>query len=94
MNGRATCLQMFRFFVVVSLLACVDYYVGTWTPPCPWTGPHPVRYWSFNTLDGLTLMEATVQRNFNALITGRVKKKTCLESNVAHGTPLHFVRKN
>ena len=38
-----------------------------WSEPEGWTGPEPVLYWSFDTLDGLTLMEKTQQADFDAL---------------------------
>ena len=59
------------------LSECVQDYVGSWTPPCPWTGPYPVKYWSFDSLEGLALMEGNVQTNFNALTVGKVIQQTC-----------------
>ena len=59
-------------FVQSSLSECIADSIGTWTPPCPWTGPYPVKYWSFDTLDGLVLMEGPVKSNFSALTPGKV----------------------
>ena len=41
-------------------------------------GLEPVLYWSFNTLDGLTLKEGTQQKNFDALIDGKVGSRTIM----------------
>ena len=43
-----------------------------WIPPNEWTGPDPALYFSFNTLEGLTRMEGTEQRNFSAIVSGKV----------------------
>ena len=45
-----------------------------WSEPDGWTGPDPVLYWSFNTLDDLTLMEQTQQVDFDALTDGNVNR--------------------
>ena len=45
-----------------------------WSEPDGWTGPDPVLYWSFNTLDGLTLMEETQQADYDALTDGKVNR--------------------
>ena len=45
-----------------------------WLEPDGWTGPDPVLYWSFNTLDGLTLMEETQQADYDALTDGKVNR--------------------
>ena len=44
-----------------------------WPQPDGWTGPDPVRYWSFDTLDDLTLMEENQQADYDALIDGKVR---------------------
>ena len=41
-------------------------------PASPSPPSVPVRQWSFDNLDGLVLMEGTVQVTFNALTTGKV----------------------
>ena len=46
-----------------------------WTPPVGWTGPLPVIYRSFDTLDDLVLMKRNNEENFNALVTGQVRSK-------------------
>ena len=45
-----------------------------WSRPPGWTGPDPVLYWSFDTLDGLVLMEGTQQADNNSftLTDGKV----------------------
>ena len=45
-----------------------------WSEPEGWTGPDPVLYWSFNTLDGLMLMEETDQAVYDALTDGKVNR--------------------
>ena len=44
-----------------------------WSEPDGWTTPDPVLYWSFNTLDGLVLMEGTEQKHYDALTDGKVR---------------------
>ena len=46
------------------------FLVGKVQPPPPVV---PVRHWSFDNLDGLVLMEGTVQTHFSALMEGKVK---------------------
>ena len=46
-----------------------------WTPPVGWTGPLPVIYRSFDTLDDLILMRRNNEENFNALVSGQVRRK-------------------
>ena len=74
---RVCHLLVYVSFVQLSLSECIADSIGTWTPPCPWTGPYPVKHWSFDTLNGLTLMEGTIQTTFNALTNGKVNDKTC-----------------
>ena len=45
-----------------------------WSEPEGWTGPDPILYWSFNTLDDLTLMEETQQADFDVLTDGKVNR--------------------
>ena len=45
-----------------------------WSEPDGWTGPEPVLYWSFNTLDDLMLMEETQQVDYDALTDGKVNR--------------------
>ena len=47
---------------------------GGWTQPIGWSGPQPVLYWSFDILDGSTLMEGNEAASFNALVPGKVRK--------------------
>ena len=47
---------------------------GKWTEADGWTGPEPVLYWSFDSLDGLMLMEGTEQRDYDALTEGKVRE--------------------
>ena len=56
----------------VSFLECIHAYNREWTPPCIWTGPFSVKYWSLDTLDGLTVMEGWGQGSIE-LVPGRVK---------------------
>ena len=42
-----------------------------WVPPSGWTGPNPVVYRSFDTLDYITTMEGTEETN-NPLTQGKV----------------------
>ena len=58
--------------VYYDVLACGREYEGPWDPPCPWTGPFPVRYWSFNTADGLVVFSGSVYLN-PFLHLGKVK---------------------
>ena len=44
-----------------------------WAQPAGWTGPLPVIYRSFDTLDDLTLMRRKNKENFNALVSGQVR---------------------
>ena len=46
-----------------------------WAPPAGWTGPLPVIYRSFDTLDDLILMRRNNEENFNALVSGQVRRK-------------------
>ena len=46
--------------------------VGVWIAPNGWNGPVPVFYESFDTLDGLVLMEAREEADFDPTITGKV----------------------
>ena len=46
-----------------------------WVPPAAWTGPLPVIYRSFDTLDDLTLMIRNNEEAFNALVSGQVRRK-------------------
>ena len=43
-----------------------------WIPPVNWTGPDLFLYRSFDNLNYMTLMEGTLQQNFEALVPGRV----------------------
>ena len=45
---------------------------GTWTSPSGWNGTDPILYRSFDNMDGLVLMEATLQKNYAALVAGQV----------------------
>ena len=47
----------------------------------PGTGPLPVIYRSFDTLDDLVLMKGNNVENFNALVAGQVREKIALENN-------------
>ena len=46
------------------------YSSGSIPDPVGWM--QPTLYWSFNNLDGLVLMEGTEQRDYDALIEGKV----------------------
>ena len=46
-----------------------------WTPPAAYTGPLPVIYRSFDTLDDLVLMKRNNEETFNALVSGKVRKE-------------------
>ena len=46
--------------------------VVEWIAPSGWTGPDPTLYWGFDTPEHLTLMEGTQERNFAALVSGKV----------------------
>ena len=46
-----------------------------WTSSAAWTGPLPVIYRSFDTLDDLSLMKGNNEENFNALVSGQVRRK-------------------
>ena len=54
-----------------SLPECVPVSTGPWTPPCRWSGPDPAFYQSFDSLDGLVLMEGTEQISLPG-ISGKV----------------------
>ena len=43
-----------------------------WSPPPGWTGPESLHFWSFDTLDYLTLNEFREQSDFDALVAGKV----------------------
>ena len=43
-----------------------------WSPPPGWTGPKSLHFWSFDTLDYLTLNVLLEQSDFNALVAGKV----------------------
>ena len=43
-----------------------------WKQPVEWNGPQPVLYYSLDNLYGLVLMEGTEQRDYDALIDGKV----------------------
>ena len=45
-----------------------------WAQPAAWTGPLPVIYRSFDTLDDLILMRRNNEENFNALVSGQVRR--------------------
>ena len=45
-----------------------------WAQPPAWTGSLPVIYRSFDTLDDLILMRRNNEENFNALVSGQVRK--------------------
>ena len=46
-----------------------------WAQPAAWTGPLPIIYRSFDTLDDLILMRKSNEENFNALVSGQVRMK-------------------
>ena len=50
----------------------VDEFFTVKVPTSPPPPSVPVRQWSFDNLDGLVLMEMTVQATFSALTTGKV----------------------
>ena len=56
-------------FIVVCL---PPYTVGYWNQPASLIVPQPVAYRSFDTLDGLTLMEGVQQANFDPVVSGMV----------------------
>ena len=45
---------------------------GEWMQPIGWSGPEPVLYWSFDSLEGMVLMEGTEQEDYDALTEGKV----------------------
>ena len=54
-------------------LACdQEAIVSLWTPPNRWTGPQPVRYWSFDIPGCLVLKEGSLQTNIWATTAGKV----------------------
>ena len=59
------------------LSVCSHNYVATWTPPTSWTEPTPAKYWSFDTLECLLLMEGIVETHFSALTSGKVFHLFC-----------------
>ena len=46
--------------------------VAYWNQPASLIVPQPVAYRSFDTLDGLTLMEEVQQANFDTVVSGKV----------------------
>ena len=58
---------------------------GGWKQPRGWTGSDPVLHWSLDNLDGVVLMEGTQQKDYDALIEGKVTKLTYL------ATPMSFI---
>ena len=60
-------VQSLVFFPV-----CSQDSGGNWTTPSDWNGTVPVLYRSFDNMDGLVLMEATVQKNYAPLVSGQV----------------------
>ena len=54
------------------LTVCAHNYVETWTPPTSWTGPAPAKYWSFDSLECLFLIDGIVPTIFSGLTSGKV----------------------
>ena len=54
------------------LTVCAHNYVETWTPSHSWTGPSPAKYWSFDSMECLFLMEENVPTIFSGLTPGKV----------------------
>ena len=50
-----------------------------WTQYAAWTGPLPVIYRSFDTLDDLILMKRDTEESFNVLVSGQVRRKKLLK---------------
>ena len=44
-----------------------------WAQPAAWTGPLPVIYRNFDTLDDLILMKRNNEEAFSALVSGQVR---------------------
>ena len=50
------------------------FLIELWSQPPGWTGPQPIRFWSFDTLDGVIRMVGTQPNDFsNAQISGQVR---------------------
>ena len=63
---------------------------GTWNQPSGWTGPPAVLYRSFDSLDGLVLMEGTEPAEINPvhLVSGKVNKVIAYKIILYEITPL------
>ena len=52
---------------------------GGWNSPSGWTGPPAALYRSFDTSDGLILVEGSSQIEPIPLVTGKVRSIKCLK---------------
>ena len=59
-------LSFWLFWELGTHLLCYYYY-------CLYHLGNPVLHWTFDTLDNSVLMEENLQRNFSALIPGKVE---------------------
>ena len=65
----------------------VYYFLVKWIPPPGWNSPESYKFWSFNTLVNLNLLEGNEISDYNALVEGKVSV-----ANYSHNSFLPMFR--
>ena len=76
LNG-GTCVDQYTSYIChcntqYTGLRCEFWNDSIYRSPVGWTGPQPALYRSFDTPDGLVLMERFDESNADAFVTGKV----------------------